>query len=535
MVAVVAVLCWMSASQIVEDRRAQLKNVVDVVHSVVERHYKDAQEGKVPEKEAQDRARADLRVMRYNTNDYVFVLDDTAKNLVFGPRPEYENSEASRNPLSLKIVKLAQEQGVAYIETVFSKPGGRPDELFPKIIYMQRFAPWGWTLATGVYVDDLAVQIWHTIFIAAGIGSAFLIVIGGLATIVVRRLSRRLAMLGTAMTSLAEGQTDAVIPPATGQDEIDAMTRSVLVFRDNAIERSRLASSAEEEQRARAARQGAIEGLVKGFDSKIKSVLATVRDNVAAMNGVAKDLSAAAAAAGSRASVAEGISQSTSENVQAVASAAEELTGSVSEIGSLVERATDVIGKASTLTRNTDAAVAGLAANAEKIGDVVNLIQAIAEQTNLLALNATIEAARAGESGRGFAVVASEVKTLAGQTAKATDEIRSQIAAMQGSTKQAVEAIAAIVTTMADVETYTASISAAVEEQHSATSEISRSIQQTAQRSGELNGEFAQVSQTIGDTNRTAARLGDATAVLTRESEELDREVGAFLRGVAAA
>jgi len=352
---------------------------------------------------------------------------------------------------------------------------------------------------------------------------------------VVRGLTRRLSALSGAMTALSAGQTDTVLPEAKGKDEIDAMTKAVAVFRDNAIERARLTATSESEQRARASRQEQVDALVRGFDAKVKAMLDTVRGNLGEMTQAADTMSSVASSANERATAAENISQSTSRNVQTVASAAEELTGSVSEIGSLVSRATEVITKASALTRDTDAAIGGLAANAAKIGDVVNLIQAIAEQTNLLALNATIEAARAGESGRGFAVVASEVKALASQTAKATDEIRGQIGTMQESTKGAVDAIAAIVATMQEVQSFTNSIAAAVEEQGSATGEISRSIQETAHGAGKLTDEFAHVSQAIGNTNRTAAQLGEATALLRQETEALDKEVGSFLRGVKAA
>jgi methyl-accepting chemotaxis protein len=535
MIAVVAALSWMNANSILQARREQIKSVVEIAYSEIKRQHKEAQEGKVTEKEAQERARAVLRVMRYNASDYVFVNDDTGVNLVFGPRPAFEGTEASRSAVSVAIVKIGKEQGSGYYDYAFAKPGGKPDEPFPKLAYLQRFSPWGWTVGTGVYVDDVAAQIRATTLTAVGIGAFFLLLIVGVAAIVVRGLTKRLSALSHAMTALSAGQIDTPLPETKGNDQIDEMTNAVTVFRDNAVERNRLTASSDDEQRARAARQEQIETLVRTFDAKVKSMLGTIRDNLGEMTKAADDLSTVASAASDRASAAENVSQSTSRNVQTVSSAAEELTGSVGEIGSLVGRATEVITKASALTRSTDTAITGLAANAGKIGDVVNLIQAIAEQTNLLALNATIEAARAGESGRGFAVVASEVKALASQTAKATDEIRAQIGTMQEATKGAVDAIAAIVATMGEVQTFNNSIAAAVEQQSSATSEISRSIQETAQGAGELTSEFAHVSQAIGNTNRTAAQLGETTSLLQRETEALDKEVGAFLRGVAAA
>jgi methyl-accepting chemotaxis protein len=541
LIAVVAALSYLNATSVHQARRDQLKSVIDVAYGVVERQYKDAQEGKISMQEAQERAKASLRAMRYNKTDYFFVVDEAVRTIVHGVRPDQEGLDGSKNVdpngkyFSVEMVKVGREQGAGYVDYAYAKPGADIKDPSPKTSYVRRFDPWAWTLGTGVYIDDVVAQVRNTVLIATGIGVAFLLLIGGAALVVVRGLTRRLTTLGAAMTALSDGQTDIMLPEARRNDEIDAMTRAVAVFRDNAIERNRLAASSESEQRTRAARQEQVEALVRGFDAKVKTMLGTVRQNLTEMTKAAAALSKVASAASERASTAENVSQSTSRNVQTVASAAEELTGSVSEIGSLVSRATEVITKASTLTRDTDAAIGGLAANAAKIGDVVNLIQAIAEQTNLLALNATIEAARAGESGRGFAVVASEVKALASQTAKATDEIRGQIGTMQESTKGAVDAIAAIVATMEEVQSFTNSIAAAVEEQGSATAEISRSIQETAHGAGQLTAEFGHVSQAIGNTNATAAQLGETTALLQRETEALDSEVGTFLRGVAAA
>jgi methyl-accepting chemotaxis protein len=541
LIAIAAVLSYINANATHQARREQLKSVIDTAYGVVERQYKDAQEGKISEKEAQERAKAALRTVRYNKTDYIFIIDDRVWTIMHGVRADQENIDGSNNKdpsgkfFSVEMVKVSREQGVGYVDYSYAKPGADMKDASPKLSYVRRFAPWSWTLGTGVYIDDVTDQIRQNVLIATGLGAAFLLVIGGIAFMVVRSLTSRLGALSVAMTALSAGHTDTPLPQAKGNDQIDTMTNAVVVFRDNAIERNHLTTSSEQEQRTRAARQEQVEALVRNFDAKVKTMLGTVRDNLGEMTTAAGDLATVASAASDRASAAEKVSQSTSRNVQTVASAAEELSGSVTEIGSLVGRATEVIGKASSLTRSTDTAIAGLAANAGKIGDVVNLIQAIAEQTNLLALNATIEAARAGESGRGFAVVASEVKALASQTAKATDEIRAQIGTMQESTKGAVDAIAAIVTTMDEVQSFTNSISAAVEEQGSATSEISRSIQETAQGAGELTSEFAHVAQAIGNTNRTAAQLGETTSLLRRETEALDTEVGAFLRGVAAA
>jgi methyl-accepting chemotaxis protein len=198
-------------------------------------------------------------------------------------------------------------------------------------------------------------------------------------------------------------------------------------------------------------------------------------------------------------------------------------------------RATAIVGKAAEEGQRTNATVEGLATAARQIGQVVDLINEIASQTNLLALNATIEAARAGDAGRGFAVVASEVKSLASQTAKATDDIRSQITAIQAETNQAVEAIRGICGTIADVSEISTSITSAVEEQNSATQEIARNVQQVAQGTDEATRNIASVTDAAGETGAAATQVLNSARELARNAETLRAEVGAFLGAMRAA
>ena len=286
-----------------------------------------------------------------------------------------------------------------------------------------------------------------------------------------RSITRPLGTLvGTTLT-LAGGDTGVEISGGDRKDEIGGMARAVAVFRDNAIDRGRLEEAARAEQAQREARQRRVDALIGQFRTSVSETLAAVGDNASRMDGTAKSLSGAATAASTRATGAAAASQQCSGNVQNVASAAEELTSSIKEIGVQVENATMVMRRAAELSKSSNGEIEALAGTAQKIGDVVGLIQAIAAQTNLLALNATIEAARAGEAGRGFAVVASEVKSLATQTAKATEEISQQIAAIQDSTTRSVESVRTITTTMQEVDGFTTAIAAAVEEQGAATEE----------------------------------------------------------------
>ena len=222
-------------------------------------------------------------------------------------------------------------------------------------------------------------------------------------------------------------------------------------------------------------------------------------------------------------------------NVQTVAAATEELTSSITEISRQVGESARIAGRAVEQVGRSEATVTALAQAAQRIGEVVSLINTIAEQTNLLALNATIEAARAGEAGKGFAVVASEVKSLANQTAKATEGITAQVSAIQGSTQEAVDTIKGIGEIIDKMSEIATTVASAVEEQGAATAEIARNIQEAAAGTREVSSNIAGVSAAADESGRTAEDVLTSTTRLTEESEALGSEVGQFLSRIKAA
>jgi methyl-accepting chemotaxis protein len=350
-----------------------------------------------------------------------------------------------------------------------------------------------------------------------------------------RRLVRRLTSVGDAMRRLSSGETDMTVPAAADRDEIGEMARSLEVFRAGEIERRGMAARQEAEQAAQRDRAASIEQMITDFRSTVTTVIEAVNSNIGRMETTARTLSSIAGEADTQARAASASSGNTSTNVQSVAGATEELGASIGEISQQATQANTVVGKAAEIAKNADQLVGQLSTGAAKIGDVIKLIRAIAEQTNLLALNATIEAARAGEAGRGFAVVASEVKTLASQTAKATEEIASQIGAIQGSTSEAVEAIRQISGVMGDIAGFTSSIAAAVEEQSASTQEIGRNVQQAAAGANELASSMTMVTEAIEETNKSASQVLDASGALTAQAGTLQKAVDEFLDRVAAA
>jgi methyl-accepting chemotaxis protein len=281
-------------------------------------------------------------------------------------------------------------------------------------------------------------------------------------------------------------------------------------------------------------RRSAIEEAIAGFRTRVESVLKTVADSAGAMQTTAGGLLTASEQTSKRAESAVRSSNEASTNVAVAATAAAELSASIGEISEQLVRTTNVVRAAVEEAETTNAQIAGLADAAQKIGDVVKLISSIAAQTNLLALNATIEAARAGDAGRGFAVVASEVKSLAVQTAKATEEIAAQILAVQGSTTGAVEAIRNIGSRMKEINAYTSAVAASVEEQNSATGEISQNVEGAAAGTHTVVAALDDVAGAATATKSSAETVLSASRSVETAVANLRAEVEAFLHQVAA-
>lgn len=347
-------------------------------------------------------------------------------------------------------------------------------------------------------------------------------------------LTRPISSLLRSMSELARGKTDVVIDGEGRADEIGEMSRAVVVFRENAVERARLEQGEKLERDRERQRQSQLESLVAEFRNVIARVLGAVSNSTQTMRHAASALSGAAESAVDQAGSARSASTIASSEVQAVAAAAEELASSIREIAEQASRAAGVVGRATEVTAQTNKDVASLSLAADRIGNVIEMINAIAAQTNLLALNATIEAARAGDAGKGFAVVAAEVKNLAGQTARATSEISAQIAEVQNSTRTSVTAIGQISESVREIESFMGAIASAVEEQDAATKEISQSISIASQGSSEATRNVDNVATSIGATSTEVARVTGVTEELTVAAGELSAAVEDFLDGVSA-
>src|SRR5216683_786414 len=511
------------------DRKAKLQDVVLLARQTIDQDYQASRRAGLSDAEALMRGKVLLRTLRFGKDDYFLSFDDEG-TVVSHPNPKVE----SKNLMTTKdsdgvlytrgLIEIAKTGG-GFVAYRFPRPGS--DEPSPKISYSVEFKPYGWTIAGGIYLDDLNAIFWSQVVRIGALTGLTLLLVVGMCLLLGRSIVKPITGMTTAMRKIADGDTATAIPARERHDEVGAMAQSVEVFKNNMIEAMRLRGEQDGlKLQAETERKHFLNQMADNFESGVRTSLDTLAGAATEMRATSRSMLATTVAA---------VAEQASANVQTVAAATEELSSSVSEIGRQVTQSTKIASQAVEEANRTNLTVQGLSAAAQKIGDVVKLISDIASQTNLLALNATIEAARAGEAGRGFAVVASEVKSLATQTAKATEEISAQVAAMQGATTDAVQAIENIGGTIGTINEITTTIASAVEQQGAATLGIARNVQEAAQGTGNVSSNVAGISQAAGTTGAAANQVLVSAEQLSNQATMLRSEVDRFLTHIRAA
>ncbi len=522
------------ASSLRQQKQIELQHLGELALGIVKEEHALAQKGDIAVADAQKRALARIAALRYGNNDYFWVNDMQPRMVMHPIKPEMNGNDIStyKDPngkaLFVDFVDVVRKDGAGFVPYEWPKPGF--DQPQPKLSYVVGFAPWGWVIGTGVYIDDLSAQTWASTqrsLIAAGLVLLITLVVSML---VARGITRPLQRMTVAMNDLAGGKLDVEVPGIGRHDEIGEMAEAVEVFKSNAVARLALeAEQKEAEARAVARRKADMHKLADDFEGAVGEIIETVSSASTELEASAGTLSSTAERAQELATMVAAASEEASTNVQSVASATEEMASSVNEISRQVQELARMANEAVDQARKTNDRVGELSKAAARIGDVVELINTIAGQTNLLALNATIEAARAGEAGRGFAVVASEVKALAEQTAKATGEIGQQITGIQAATQESVNAIKEISGTIEKLSEISSTIAAAVEEQGAATQEISRNVQQAAHGTQQVSSNITDVQRGAGETGSASSQVLSAAQSLSGDSNRLKLEVGKFL------
>ena len=543
--AVSAMQILMLRGTVIEERQTMVRNLVDSAVKILSHYDAAATAGKVPPEQARQQAFAAIGAMRWGQYaDYLGIYGtgptDAGVTYVHA-NPKYINVNRwdfkdSTGKLLIQDIVHAARAGGGFVEYKVPRAGGTTE--LPKMSYVGAYGSGDKMLAiqAGVYVDDIDAVVYQRALWAGLGGLAGLIVAGMVAFWLGRGIVAPLDRTCAVMDELTKGNLAFEVPYTGRKNEIGRMARSLQIFKDHLAESERLRAEQERSKlQAAEERRAVLARIADEFERSIGGVIQTTTGAAGELQSSAQSMSTIVSGTSDQSAKVAAAAEQTAKNVQMVSASAEQLSSSIQEIAKQVTQSSSIAQNAVGQATRTESMVEKLVHATQKIGEVMALIQTIAGQTNLLALNATIESARAGEAGKGFAVVANEVKALSAQTAKATEEITSQIEAIRDATGSTVTAIREIGATIGQMNEITEAIAAAVEEQGVATKEIARSVQQAAQGTQGVMQHIVGVREASGQVGAAAAQVLSAAAQLGNQSTELKSQTGRFLGNVRAA
>ncbi|EPY03538.1 methyl-accepting chemotaxis protein [Magnetospirillum fulvum] len=516
---------------VIKERQFAVQSSVDIAHSVLAHYARLEKEGTLSHEEAVRTALDTIRTLRYGEGEYFFVSDLSGIMLMHPIKKELEGKDLTNlqdktgRYFYREFFEKAGKSG--YVSYYWPKPGHEaPVE---KLSYVKAFEPWKMIVLSGVYMDDVDARFQDYAGLLILIGGIGLVVIIIAAVLFRRHMVTPLNAVTQAINRLLAGDTEVTLAASDRRDEVGVLTTAVLRFSENLQQMKALeASAAAEQQKTEAAQREILNRLAIQIEDEIKSVAQAVASSAEEMREAANGLVTLSQSTSQQTAEISQASDRATTSVQTVASAAEELAASIQEIGSQAATSTRVASSAVEEAGKTGEQIRSLANSVDQISQVINLITDIASQTNLLALNATIEAARAGEAGKGFAVVAGEVKTLANQTAKATESIISQVQSVQSATSGAVEAIRTISARISEINGISAAIAAAVEQQGAATREIAASVHHAAHDTESVLSITRSVSEATNQVGGSASAISGTAETLARQASLLDHKISDF-------
>ena len=538
-----AILSWVALAQLrqsmMEDRISKVQALAEVARGTLKSFHDRAKAGEFDEATAKAQALETLRPLRYQGAEYFFVYGLDGVNLLHPIKPEREgkNFIDSADSDGSKYIKTmaegAKSTGVGTAFYKFPRPGS--DVPAAKVSVVAAYEPWNMMVGTGIYIDDVDAAFnaafWRFALIALAVIGASLV----LTIMLARHIAAPIIRMADVAERLTHRDFSVDVERTTRTDEIGVLMGAIAVLRDEASQLEAVRAEQQEQYKlASVLRREARMKLADDVESTIKKATGTLSGAVDEMQGMARVVSGAVDSAGNQAAGVVATAEQASANVATVATAAEELSASIHEIAQQVHRSSSMSGQAVSEAERTNALVLSLAEAAGRIGEVVTLINDIASQTNLLALNATIEAARAGDAGKGFAVVANEVKTLANQTARATEEISAQVGAVQARTTEAVSAIRGIGGIIGTLNEIAGAIAAAVEEQGAATQEIARNVQEAAAGTQEVTSVLGMLAGTTAEASSSVGTMMEVVEQLSHVSVNLETQVHDFMDSVRA-